>query len=482
MNGDRVDVLVVGAGLSGIAAGYYLQSRLGSKSYLILEAREALGGTWDLFRYPGIRSDSDMHTLGYSFYPWGGDVSLAAGPAIKNYVERTAQAFKIDRNIRFGERVVRASWSSADAAWTVDVDRGGTSVRYTCSFLYFCSGYYEYERGYQPQWEGMETYRGTFVHPQAWPADLDLHDRNVLVIGSGATAVTLVPAIARTARHVTMLQRSPSYVVSLPAHDPLARALYRLLPARAAHATVRWKNIALQMLIYAWMRAFPHQAKGAIKKMARRAVGSQIDVERHFSPSYNPWDQRLCLVPDDDLFEALRDGRASIVTDAIERFTETGVRLRSGAVLDADVVVSATGLNVRLFGGVKIDIDGVPLRLGDSTAYKGMMLCGVPNLAMALGYTNASWTLKCELTARYVCRLIAYMDRHGYRTCVPHEPRAGVDREPAIGLRSGYIRRALNDLPKQGTRTPWRLHQNYALDLASLRFGPVDDGVMEFAR
>lgn len=480
MEDVHVDVLIVGAGLSGIAAGYYLQSRLPKKTYAILEARDDLGGTWDLFRYPGVRSDSDMHTLGYSFAPWLGDVALAGGSSIKQYVARTARDFGIEPHIRFGHRVTRASWSPADARWTLEASAAGKSVRYLAPFVYFCSGYYDYANGYLPQWPQMEAYGGEIVHPQAWPPELDVAGKRVLVIGSGATAVTIVPALAQSAREVTMLQRSPTYIVSLPSRDPVARALYRVLPARAVHPLVRWKNVLMQLLFYTFMRKRPQQTKKRIKELTREALGEDFDLETHFTPRYDPWDQRLCFVPDGDFFEALRSKRASIVTGTIERFTPDGVRLASGEELKADIVVTATGLNFKLFGGTAIDIDGAPLDVARRVSYKGMMLCGVPNLALAIGYTNASWTLKCELTARYVCRLLDYMDRHGFRTCVPEPPGADVEREPAISFTSGYIVRAAAEMPKQGARVPWRLHQNYVLDLAALRFGRVNDGVMEF--
>lgn len=476
------DIIIVGAGLSGIAAGYYVQSRLPGRSYQILEARDAVGGTWDLFRYPGVRSDSDMHTLGYSFRPWRGDIALADGPSIKAYIADTAREFGIDRNIRYRRRVVRAQWSSETARWTLDVEAdGSTPERYTCRFLSMCSGYYNYERGYLPQWKGIDRYSGELVHPQAWPEGLDCTNKRVVVIGSGATAVTLVPALAETASHVTMLQRSPGYIVSLPRRDPVARALNRALPSRLAHAAVRWKNIARQMFYYNLMRRYPELAKRNIKKMTRKELGSACDVDRHFTPRYNPWDQRLCFVPNSDLFASIRSGKASIETGEIEEFTEHGVRLTSGETLEADVIVAATGLNVQLLGGAELRVDDKPVVASELISYKGLMFCGIPNFSLALGYTNASWTLKCELTARYVCRLLDYMDREGYAYCVPSRPAPELPTEPAISLMSGYIKRVERSLPRQGSRKPWKLYQNYALDLAALQFGRLDDGVMEFA-
>lgn len=483
MGSIDLDVVIVGAGLSGIAAAYYVQSRLPHATFAILEARDAIGGTWDLFRYPGIRSDSDMHTLGYSFRPWRGDVSLADGPSIKQYVFDTARQFGIDARISYGHRVTQATWSSSTARWTLEADAGRAGAKkYTCRFLYMCSGYYDYEHGYVPQWNGAERYRGTIVHPQDWPADLDYAGKHIVVIGSGATAVTLVPALAEKASHVTMLQRSPSYIVSLPKRDAVARAMYGMLPARLAHPIVRWKNIALQMYYYTLMRRYPEFAKQRIKKMIRKELGPHYNVDRHFTPRYNPWDQRLCLVPNSDLFASIRSGKATIATGEIDGFTESGVRLASGETIDADVIVTATGLNLKLLGGVELFVDQKAVVLGESVAYKGMMFCGVPNFALALGYTNASWTLKCELTSRYVCRLIAHMNRLGYAYCIPSAPDPSLTTEPAITLTSGYVKRATSHLPKQGVRTPWRLYHNYALDFAALRFGRLDDGVMEFAR
>ncbi|HET9030812.1 MAG TPA: NAD(P)/FAD-dependent oxidoreductase [Candidatus Aquilonibacter sp.] len=479
----EMDVLVVGAGLSGIAAGYYLSHRLPHKRFAILEARDSLGGTWDLFRYPGVRSDSDMHTLGYSFRPWNGDIALADGPSIKAYIAETARAYGLDRHIRYGRRVVRAAWCSEQAVWTVTaVTSTGENEIYRCRFLFMCSGYYDYERGYLPQWAEMDRFQGPIVHPQAWPGDLEYRDAQVVVIGSGATAVTIVPAMAAQAAHVTMLQRSPTYVVSLPRRDAVARWIYRFAPRRIAHGLVRWKYVLLQMFFYAFMRAFPQRAKKRITGLVAQELGAHYDVATHFTPRYNPWDQRLCLVPDGDLFAAIRSGRASVVTGEIERFVSDGIVLKSGAHLRADVVVAATGLQLKLFGDMQLCVDGREIDMAEQVAYKGMMLCDVPNFGWALGYTNASWTLKCELTARYVCRLIEHLDRNGYAYAQPKRPDRSIGLEPAISLTSGYIQRAIAKLPKQAARAPWKLYQNYALDLASLRFGRLDDGVMEFVR
>ena len=387
----------------------------------------------------------------------------------------------IDRKIRFNHRVVRASWSSADAKWTVEATSpDGQPVRLTCNFLFMCSGYYEYAAGYMPGWPGMDRFIGRIVHPQQWPEDLDYAGKRVIVIGSGATAVTLVPAMAEKAEHVTMLQRSPTYIVTRPSEDAIANWLHRVLPTRLAYSLGRWKNILLQMYFYDLARRKPDATKKTILKFAQMQLGPDFDVSKHFSPRYNPWDQRLCLVPDGDLFAAIRSGKASVVTDEIETFTENGIRLRSGAELEADVIVTATGLKMRLMGGIELVVDGAAVDLAKTMTYKGMMSSDVPNLAMALGYTNASWTLKCDLTSEYVCRLLNFMDEHGYAYCTPRKRDPSVTEEPALSFTSGYVQRALASLPKQGSKKPWRLNQNYALDLMALRFGKVDDGTVEF--
>lgn len=477
---EHVDVIVVGAGLSGIGAGYYLQTRCPDRSYAILEARDAIGGTWDLFRYPGIRSDSDMHTLGYAFEPWEEEKSIADGPSIRDYVVRTAQRHGIDRHIRFGQRVVSADWSSEDAHWRVAIEAAGERREMTCNFLYLCSGYYDYARGHSPEFAGIDDFRGQVIHPQFWPEELDYAGKRVVVIGSGATAVTLVPAMAQTAAHVTMLQRSPTYVVSRPAADATANALRRRLPRRAAYALTRWKNVVFGMAFYRLARRRPERVKERLLGMVREHLGPDYDVGTHFTPRYNPWDQRLCLVPDADLFEALRSGRATVETGAIERFTAEGVRLASGKELAADIVVTATGLEIALMGKIKLAVDGAPVDPGEALQYKGMMLSNVPNLAFTFGYTNASWTLKADLVAGYVCRLLNTMKRRGMQQATPRIGAAPLKTEPFADFTSGYIQRALDSLPRQGDRKPWRLNQNYALDLMALRFGSIDDS-MEFS-
>jgi monooxygenase len=480
---EHVDVLIVGAGLSGIGAGYHLQEKCPGKSYAILEARDSIGGTWALFRYPGIRSDSDMHTLGYSFRPWKEAKAIADGPSILNYVRQTAGENGIDQQIRFNHRVVRAEWSSADARWTVEARRTDTDevVRMSCGFMFVCSGYYRYDEGYTPKFEGTERFAGRIVHPQQWTDDIDYAGERVVVIGSGATAVTLVPAMARTAEHVTMLQRSPSYIVSLPAEDPIASVLRRALPPKVAYALVRWKNILLTSLSFQLSRRRPKFMKALIRKSVEKQLPPGYDVEKHFKPRYNPWDQRLCLVPDGDLFRAISQGRASVVTDQIETFTERGLRLASGVELEADLIVTATGLNLLALGGLKLVVDGREVDISETMGYKGMMLSGVPNLAVAFGYTNASWTLKCDLTCEYLCRLLNHMDERGYRQCTPLNRDPSVAAEPFIDFSSSYVLRSIDQFPKQGSRTPWRLHQNYALDTLALRFGKLEDGVLEFS-
>jgi monooxygenase len=481
---EHVDVIVVGAGLSGIGAGYHLQTAAPQKSYTILEARDRIGGTWDLFRYPGIRSDSDMYTLGYSFKPWTSDKSIADGHDILDYVKETAAENGIDRKIRFNHRVIAAEWSTAEGRWTVTAERTdtGETVKLTAGFMLMCSGYYRYDQGYTPEFEGSERFKGQIVHPQFWTDEIDYEDKRVIVVGSGATAVTLVPALARQAAHVTMLQRSPSYVVSLPAEDPLARVARRILPPKLAYSLIRWKNVALTMLSFQLSRRRPRLMKALIRKGVERQLPPGYDIDTHFKPRYNPWDQRLCLVPDSDLFEAIGSGQASVVTDTIKSFTENGVELGSGAKLEADLIVTATGLNMLLLGGLSVSVDGEEVDFANTMTYKGMMATGVPNAAFALGYTNASWTLKCDLTHEYVCRLLNHMDEHGYTDCIPENHDPSVTPQPMIDFSSGYIQRSIDLFPKQGSKAPWRLYQNYALDIRSLRRSPLEDGALQFRR
>jgi monooxygenase len=483
MSLEHLDVLIVGAGLSGIGAGCHLQAECPDKTYAILEARESIGGTWDLFRYPGIRSDSDMYTLGYSFRPWREAKSIADGSSILKYVRDTATENGIEEKVRFHHRVLRAEWSSADARWIVEALRTDTQqiVKLTCGFLLMCSGYYRYDEGYTPDFEGTERFRGRIVHPQKWTEDVDYEEKRVVVIGSGATAVTLIPAIAQSAAHVTMLQRSPSYIVSLPAEDAIANFLRRLLPAKLAYSIVRWKNVLITMLVFQLSRRRPGFVKALVRKGVEKRLPQGYDIDAHFKPRYSPWDQRLCLVPDGDLFDAICAGRASVVTDHIDTFTESGLRLDSGAELEADLIVTATGLNLLTLGGMQITVDGRDVDVSETMSYKGMMLSGVPNMAMAFGYTNASWTLKCDLTCGYVCRLLNHMDEHGYVQCIPQKHDASVAEEPFIDFTSSYVLRSIDQFPKQGSKAPWRLHQNYALDILALKLGTVDDGAMRFS-
>jgi monooxygenase len=475
---EHVDVLIVGAGLSGIGAACHLRRDCPDKTVAILEARDAIGGTWDLFRYPGVRSDSDMYTLGYSFRPWTEPEAIADGPSIREYVRDTAREFGIDEKIRFRHRVVGAEWSSADARWTVRVRHEEQEHTLTCSFLFTCTGYYRYDQGYAPKLPGIENFAGPVVHPQHWPDDLDYTGKRVVVIGSGATAVTLVPAMAETAAHVTMLQRSPSYVLALPSRDPLAELLRGRVPHRFVHVIVRWKNVLGSLAVFKLSRRAPGLMKSLLRKGAMKLLPAGYDVDTHFAPKYDPWDQRLCLVPDGDLFRSVRHGRASIATDTITGFTEHGVTLASGTELPADIVVTATGLNLLPVGGMTLTVDGVPVDLGDTLAYKGMMVSGVPNFALTIGYTNASWTLKSDLVARYLCRLLNHMTGHGNRFCVPAPPAGTAATVPLVDLQAGYVLRSIEKLPKQGPATPWRLHQNYPRDVLMMRYGPVDDDML----
>jgi monooxygenase len=477
------DVLIVGAGLSGIGAGHFLQSQCPWADYAIFEARDAIGGTWDLFRYPGIRSDSDMHTLGYSFRPWDGEKSIADGDSILQYIKDTASESGVDRRIRFNHRIIAAEWSTPDSLWRVTAERTDTdeTVEVTASFLFSCSGYYRYDHGYQPDFEGMSDFAGTVVHPQAWPEGLDVADKRIVVIGSGATAVTLVPALARSASHVVMLQRSPTYIASLPEKSPVAAMLRKVLPAQQAGTAAKWFHAILTQAFYQVSRKYPKLVRRMLSRGLERQLPPDYDIATHFTPRYDPWDQRFCAVPNGDLFKALSSGAASVVTDTIVRFTKRGLLLTSGTELEADIIVTATGLELLFLGGIALRVDGEVIDPSSRLTYKGMMIEGVPNLALAIGYTNASWTLKCDLTCDYVCRLLNYMHERGLTQCVARNRDDSAGSGPILGLTSGYIQRSAHLLPKQGTRQPWKVHQSYLRDYRALKMSDIDDSIMEFS-
>ena len=480
---EHLDVLIVGAGLSGIGAAHRLQDRCPWATYAIFEAREAIGGTWDLFRYPGVRSDSDMHTLGYPFRPWSGDKTIAEGESILQYIRDTAAEAGIDRRIRFNHRIAEMEWSTSDALWTVTAERTdtGEQVQLTTGFVFSCSGYYRYDRGYVPDFAGMDDFTGQIVHPQFWPEDLDHSGKNVVVIGSGATAVTLVPSMAQTAAHVTMLQRSPTYMGTVPTANPVTKAVRKVLPAKAAGTVLKWFNATATQGLYQLSKRRPEVVKRILRRRLAEQLPPDFDIDTHFTPTYDPWDQRLCAVADGDLFAALRAGTVSIVTDHIETFTATGIRLQSGRELEADIIVPATGLELLFLGGIQVSVDGEGVDVSERLAYKGMMLEGVPNLAMAVGYTNASWTLKADLTNEYVCRLLTHMRDTGYRQCTAVNRSAEVAPSPLLGLSSGYVVRSAHEFPKQGDRFPWQVHQSYLRDYRAMRLSGVEDDAMEFS-
>jgi len=481
MTHEHIDVLIIGAGLSGIAAAYYIQEQCPQKTYAVFEARDNMGGTWDLFNYPGIRSDSDMYTLGYTFYPWHNPKAIADGTAIFDYINETAQHFNITDKIRFQHRVSSVSWSSDDVQWTVIVETGyGEKVTVTTSYLYLCTGYYNYEQGHSPSFDGSDDFQGRIIHPQFWDENLDYSGKRVVVIGSGATAVTLVPTIAEQAQHVTMLQRSPSYIASLPSYDALASFTNRILPKRSAYLVTRWRLILMGLFQYYLARWQPNNIKNYLMKEAQQALGDDYDVETHFNPRYNPWDQRLCLIPDGDLFDAINAGKADIVTDTITKFTKTGIQLDSGQHIDADIIVTATGLKIQLNKFDELLIDGKEIDLANHMSYKGAMISDIPNMSFSIGYTNASWTLKCELISRFTCRIINHMDENNYKQVVARHKNDNSDQLPIIDFSSGYIQRAIHEMPSQGSKRPWKLYQNFIMDKLSMQYGRLDDGVLDY--
>ncbi len=479
---DHFDVIIVGAGISGIGAAHHLQKKCPGRSFAILEAREAIGGTWDLFRYPGIRSDSDMFTLGYGFRPWRNDKVIADGPSIKSYLNATAKEYGIDRRIRFNTRVESMDFDSAAARWTVKTATPDGERTFSCNFLWMCSGYYRYSAGYTPDFPGADKFRGEVIHPQLWPESFDYSGKEIVVIGSGATAVTLIPSMTDKAAHVTMLQRSPSWFYNLPQTSNVAGAMSKVVGRPLAFRLLRWWRIVFQQIMYALIRARPEKAGANLLNLVREQLPAGYDVEKHFHPRYNPWDQRLCVVPDGDLFEAIRAGKASVETDEIDSWVEDGIRLKSGKTLKADVIVTATGLYLEAMGGAKASVDGRPVDLGKTFTYRGFACSDLPNLAFVFGYTNSSWTLRADLISHYVCRLLNYMEARGYDIATPVNDDPALKAEPFLNLSSGYILRAAERLPKQGDRAPWRNPQSYFRDILTLRFGRISDGVMKFSK
>jgi len=474
------DIIIVGAGISGIAAGYNLQKSCPDKSFAILEGREALGGTWDLFKYPGVRSDSDMHTLGFRFRPWIHKKAIADGPSILKYLNETVDDYNLREKITYNQKVIASNWVSDSSIWELTVDDNGQEISMSCNFLFLCGGYYSYDKPYMPDFPGMDAFNGRVIHPQFWDESLDYSNKKVVVIGSGATAVTLVPAIAESAKQTTMLQRSPSYVISAPAEDSWNNALNKIFPVKFTYFVIRWKNILRTIIGFYLSRKYPERIKERLINLVREELGQDFDVEKHFTPSYKPWDQRMCLVPDGDLFSAIKDNRANVVTDTIDTFTPTGILLNSGNEIEADIVISATGIELNALNDINVSVDGLKVEANRKLSYKGMMLSGVPNLAISFGYVNSSWTLRADLTCEYVCRLINTMDKEGCAACSPEEDLNALVEDDYIDFTSGYVQRALDRLPKQGKKSPWRNYQNYLLDIFYVRLFSIKDSTLRF--
>jgi len=482
MTQNHFNVIVVGAGISGIGAGYYLQKKCPNKSFVILEGRDNIGGTWDLFRYPGIRSDSDMNTMGFRFKPWMGVKSIADGPSILSYLHETVKENDLNKKIHFNQWVNEASWSSRDSQWTVQVENKKTQELqdFTCDFLFLCGGYYNYEEGYTPHFAGRENFLGQIIHPQKWPKNLDYKNKKVVVIGSGATAVTIIPTMAEEAAHVTMLQRSPTYFLSAPDEDPVGNFLRKFLSSKLTYKLVRWKNIRFQWWFFQKCRKFPKKVKEFLIKQVREALGPNYDIETHFTPKYNPWEQRMCLVPNGDFFNAINAGKASVITDHIDRFTKKGIKLKSGGEVEADLIVTATGLNLEVCNGIKLEVDNNEVDISKTMTYKGMMFSDVPNLVATFGYTNASWTLRADLTSEYVCRLLNFMDKKGYANCCPRTAEHVEPEGDWLDFTSGYVKRSMHKFPKQGSRDPWRNTQNFPKDVLAIRWGNIDNKELKF--
>ena len=482
MTQNHFNVIVVGAGISGIGAGYYLQKKCPNKSFVILEGRDNIGGTWDLFRYPGIRSDSDMNTMGFRFKPWMGVKSIADGPSILSYLHETVKENDLNKKIHFNQWVNEASWSSEDAQWTVQAENKKTQELqdFTCDFLFLCGGYYNYEEGYTPHFAGRENFLGQIIHPQKWPKNLDYKNKKVVVIGSGATAVTIIPTMAEEAAHVTMLQRSPTYFLSAPDEDPVGNFLRKFISSKLTYKLVRWKNIRFQWWFFQKCRKFPKKVKEFLITQVREALGPNYDIETHFTPKYNPWEQRMCLVPNGDFFNAINAGKASVITDHIDRFTKKGIKLKSGGEVEADLIVTATGLNLEVCNGIKLEVDNNEVDISKTMTYKGMMFSDVPNLVATFGYTNASWTLRADLTSEYVCRLLNFMDKKGYANCCPRTAEHVEPDGDWLDFTSGYVKRSMHKFPKQGSRDPWRNTQNFPKDVLAIRWGNIDNKELKF--